>query len=263
MNLQRLSSYLLFLLVATQVQSQEISVSGGGTYTSFRYQHVSSSWAEASTPIAFGFDFPSAVTPCYGCDVGTYRGASYAPASPTGLNPVLDDYFNSRLSAINPGLNTTLINSLAPANTIFAVANRSSVASYETNHAAYRWGTTAWTTVLSDREFKYQVMWWSYVDVSESHRTVSDFYYVPTEFDSADMVSWYNENPVAVDDWIQVQRIPIGNELSNGNSYHIEAAGYGNVVAAIPEPEIYAMMFVGLGMLGWIMRRRLVVGEQT
>jgi hypothetical protein len=27
-------------------------------------------------------------------------------------------------------------------------------------------------------------------------------------------------------------------------------------VAAIPEPEIYAMMMVGLGMLGWLGRRK-------
>jgi hypothetical protein len=28
------------------------------------------------------------------------------------------------------------------------------------------------------------------------------------------------------------------------------------VVAAIPEPEIYAMMAVGLGLLGWVGRRK-------
>jgi len=35
-----------------------------------------------------------------------------------------------------------------------------------------------------------------------------------------------------------------------------EAGGSESFVTVIPEPEIYAMMGVGLGLMGWVARRR-------
>jgi hypothetical protein len=34
------------------------------------------------------------------------------------------------------------------------------------------------------------------------------------------------------------------------------AVADGDVVAAVPEPEIYAMMAVGMGIMGWVARRK-------
>ena len=41
----------------------------------------------------------------------------------------------------------------------------------------------------------------------------------------------------------------------NGN-YQITVLGQGSVAAPIPEPEIYAMMAAGLGLMGFVARRR-------
>ena len=47
--------------------------------------------------------------------------------------------------------------------------------------------------------------------------------------------------------------------MSDGNSTHqtaIDNLTLGNVVAAVPEPETYAMLLAGLGLMGAITRRR-------
>ena len=43
--------------------------------------------------------------------------------------------------------------------------------------------------------------------------------------------------------------------LGNGN-YQITVIGTGSVAAPVPEPEIYAMMAAGLGLMGFVARRR-------
>ena len=45
-----------------------------------------------------------------------------------------------------------------------------------------------------------------------------------------------------------------GNPLSNSGSFVFSAG----TVAAVPEPEIYAMMGIGLGLIGWLGRRKTV-----
>jgi hypothetical protein len=64
------------------------------------------------------------------------------------------------------------------------------------------------------------------------------------------------------------QGIPVGNSsyVSTSVTFHVEGApgiqlgitsagGY-NPVAAIPEPETYAMLLAGLGLLGFMAKRR-------
>ena len=44
---------------------------------------------------------------------------------------------------------------------------------------------------------------------------------------------------------------------SNWNSYYVPSMQFtANIAAPVPEPEIYAMMGLGLGLLGWAGRRR-------
>ena len=42
----------------------------------------------------------------------------------------------------------------------------------------------------------------------------------------------------------------------SGGGVIVTGPGGGPVVTPIPEPEIYAMMAVGLGLLGWVGRRK-------
>ena len=51
------------------------------------------------------------------------------------------------------------------------------------------------------------------------------------------------------------------NHISTGCNNAIVIGGGGNgggtvVTTPVPEPEIYAMMAVGLGLLGWVGRRK-------
>jgi len=64
-----------------------------------------------------------------------------------------------------------------------------------------------------------------------------------------------------INDTISTGCLGTGEEGSNGLSgsglvVTIPPGGGGPVVTPIPEPEIYAMMAVGLGLLGWVGRRK-------
>jgi len=41
---------------------------------------------------------------------------------------------------------------------------------------------------------------------------------------------------------------------SSGNAF--ETDNHAFIAAPVPEPEIYAMMAVGMGMMGWVARRK-------
>jgi len=51
------------------------------------------------------------------------------------------------------------------------------------------------------------------------------------------------------------------NGLINGNG-HGNGNGHSPVTSAVPEPETYAMMLVGLGLMGAIVRRRKKSGPR-
>ena len=52
------------------------------------------------------------------------------------------------------------------------------------------------------------------------------------------------------------------NGLINGNGHGNGNGGHSPVVSSVPEPETYAMMLVGLGLMGAIVRRRKKSGPR-
>ena len=82
---------------------------------------------------------------------------------------------------------------------------------------------------------------------------------------------FFTGNPAALSDWMTFTINFVGNNL-NFDSPQLKVqffTGLNDTTATgsllsqtipIPEPEIYAMMAVGLGILGWAVRRKKVAG---
>lgn len=70
-------------------------------------------------------------------------------------------------------------------------------------------------------------------------------------------------NRLAQDDWVQWTVSGLGNSSLTNMYVHVQgitgdySAKYTPVISAVPEPETYAMLLVGLGLLGFMARHRL------
>jgi len=74
---------------------------------------------------------------------------------------------------------------------------------------------------------------------------VSGSVFTPTTFESS-----FTSVSLAAGDYYYKALAPVGG--SAGSMYSFESS-----VSAVPEPETYAMMLAGLGMLGFVARRRM------
>ncbi len=81
-----------------------------------------------------------------------------------------------------------------------------------------------------------------------------EYYYSGTEF----FIQVYDENQANPDQGPDFGKTPWQYDIKIANSSECGEAdcGFRRTVSAVPEPETYAMMLAGLGLMGWLVRRR-------
>jgi hypothetical protein len=127
------------------------------------------------------------------------------------------------------------------------------------NWVANNWGNQ-WVQV--DLHNSLLVNSVSYLTVQLPDGHVSQSVYVSDHFIGDD---WVNMTPVATFDGITVNNTPETLNFAAVSGRYVEIVANGGqswtalgngVVTAVPEPTTYAMMLAGLGLLGFVARRR-------
>jgi hypothetical protein len=100
-----------------------------------------------------------------------------------------------------------------------------------------------------------------YFFVPQVQLTTGEFYWlsaprpivppgVPFPAGSTDLQSWIR-NAALDPDWLRV-----GTDITHQGPFNAVFSLTGDTVAAVPEPETYSMLLAGLGLLGFVARRR-------